>query len=111
MTTATAEQPETEAHDEPTPHLSDKPSYEDINVPVIILVGVISTIVTFLSIAFVQGMCYHWQSSKIKDRSTEVVSMPAAAQIVEQKAVLNGGDGTISIDEAMKKVIEEYGKK
>jgi hypothetical protein len=90
--------------------MSDKPSYEDINVPVIILVGVISAIATFLTIAFVQGMCYHWQSYKINARSSEVVNMPASIVIEEQKSLLKGGDGIIPIDDAMNKVIAEYGK-
>ena len=91
--------------------MADKPSYEDINVPVIILVGVISAIVTFLTIAFVQGMCYHWQSYKIRERTSEVVNMPASVVIQEQKAVLNGGNGIVPIQDAMQEVINEYGKK
>lgn len=112
MTTATAENTHARSHEDETTHpMHDKPSYEDINVPVIVLVGVISAIVTFLTIAFVQGMCYHWQNYKLNSRSSEVANMPADVEISEQKALLDGGDSTISIDEAMKKVIAEYGKK
>ncbi len=107
MTTAMAERTES-----PDTHVvPEKPSYEDINTPVIILVGVISSIVTFMIIALVQGMCYHWENSKIRARSNEVVSMPARQYIDEQKKILAGGDGIISIDDAMKKVIEEFGSK
>jgi hypothetical protein len=112
MTTATAEKSHVRSReDEAAHHMHDKPSYEDINVPVIILVGVISAILTFLTIVFVQGMCYHWQNYKINSRSLEVENMPANIVIEEQKALLKGSNGTTSIDDAMKKVIAEYGKK
>lgn len=110
MTSATAEPPQVETHGDEH-HAPQKPRYDDVNVPVIILVGFISAIVTFLTIAFVQGMCYHWQNSKIKARSTETVNVPAREEIASQKAILDGGDGTISIEDAMKQVIDEYGKK
>ena len=107
MTTATAE------HREPhnAPAAPEKPSYDDINTPVIILVGIVSALVTFLTIALVQGMCYQWQNSKILERSTDVVDMPAKIYIDEQKKILAGGEGVVSIDDAMKTVIKEYGKK
>ena len=111
MTTATADHSEPESHDAPATVTADKPSYDDINTPVIVLVGVISALVTYITIALVQGMCYHWQNSKIQSRSTEVVEMPAVLYINEQKKALAGGDGVVSIDDAMKKVIDEYGKK
>lgn len=108
MTTTTAEDQTTNAHDDHSARTT--PSYEDINVPVIVLVGVISIILTFVTIWFVQGVYYHWQSLKIKSRTTEVVNMPARVQIDAQKAVLSGGEGVTSIEDAMQKVIDEYGK-
>ena len=41
----------------------EAPSYDDVNTPVIVLVGAISALVTLLTIMFVQGLCYHWQNS------------------------------------------------
>ncbi len=88
----------------------EPPSYDDVNTPVIVLVGVIRALVTLLTIMFVQGMCYHWQNSYLKEQSSQAVSMPANQQIEKQKAVLAGGDGVIPIDEAMQKVVAKYGK-
>lgn len=89
----------------------ERPSYDDINTPVVVLVGAISAIVTLLTIMFVQGMYYHWQNSFIHTRSSEVSSIPAVQQIEAQKELLAGGDGkTISIDKAMQSVVKKYGK-
>jgi hypothetical protein len=97
-------------HDEHDESSHEPPSYDDINTPVVVLVGAISALVTLLTIMFVQGMCYHWQNSYIKERSTDAVSMPANQQIETQKAVLAGGEGVVPIDEAMKKIVAKYGK-
>ena len=88
----------------------EKPRYDDVNVPVVVLVGIMSMVLTFMTIAAVQGLCYHWQRSKITSRSLEVVNLPARQYIDEQKKVLEGGDGIVSIDDAMKKVISENSK-
>lgn len=88
----------------------DAPSYDDINTPVVVLVGAISAIVTVVTIMFVQGLCYHWHNSFIRKRSTEPENMPAVAQIAEQKKMLEGGDGLTSIDAAIDKVVSNYGK-
>lgn len=97
-------------HDSTTSHVHEKPSYDDINTPVILLVGAISAIVTLLTIMFVQGMYYHWSNSYLKIRSSEAVSMPANKQVAEQKAILTGGDGITSIDDAMQAVVKKYGR-
>ena len=102
-------------HNELTPdshghHEHEAPSYDDVNTPVIVLVGAISALITLLIIMFVQGLCYHWQNSYIKTHTTEAVSMPANEQIAQQKSVLAGGDGIVPIDQAMEQVIAKYGK-
>ncbi|MEM7453046.1 MAG: hypothetical protein AAF456_01710 [Planctomycetota bacterium] len=84
-----------------------KPRYDDINTPVVVLVGVLSTIVTIAIIAAVQGLCYQWESSELNEKS--VVNWPAAQQVAEQKAMLDGGEDTISIEDAMEKVVAAYG--
>ena len=84
------------------------PSYDDINTPVIIMVGFISAVVTVLIIALVQGMAYNWQASYLK--KLETTEIPAAKQVADQKKVLEGNDKILSITEAKKKVIEQFGK-
>jgi hypothetical protein len=86
----------------------EAPSYDDINTPVIVLVGAISALVTLLTIMFVQGLCYHWQNSQIERREKEVENMPAVVQVQEQKEQLVSAK--VSIDDAMKKVVSTYGK-
>lgn len=85
------------------------PSYDDVNTPVIFLVGFVSAALTFLTIALVQGMCYQWESAYLK--KMEVINIPAVEKVATQKAVLNGGDGIVPIGDAMANVIETYGKK
>ena len=97
------------AHDAGKP---EKPGYDDLNTPVILLVGVISAIVTFLAIAFVQGLCYKWQGSFIRERITDYPNTPINELIEGQKKMLTGDlPGTISIEDSMQKVIAEYGQK
>ena len=86
----------------------ETPSYDDINTPVIVLVGAISALVTLLTIMFVQGLCYHWQNSYLRKRSAEVENMPAVVQIDAQKAELL--TAKVPIQDAMKKVVANYGK-
>ena len=107
MTTATAES-QTNEQDRIE---AERPSYDDVNIPVLVLVGIISAILTFVIIAFVQGMCYHWQNAKIRSRSTETVNLPSLQVIEQQKSTLEGGDGIVPIDDAMQQVIEQFGKK
>lgn len=84
------------------------PSYDDVNTPVIVLVGAISALVTLMTIMFVQGLCYHWQNSYLKKRSANPESMPAVEQVVRQKQELESA--TVPIETAMEKVVATYGK-
>lgn len=86
------------------------PSYDDINTPVILLVGAISALVTLITIMFVQGLCYHWQNNFVERRSQDVENLPAVVQINQQKAALAGDGKTVSIDDAMANVVAKYGK-
>ena len=90
----------------------EKPSYDDINTPAIIIVGLISALFTFLIIAFVQGLYYQWNNSYVRERSTDYVNKPVKKIIDAQKQALDGDSeaGTISIEEAMNKVLADYGK-
>ena len=104
MTTAESTQ------DQTTESPYEPPSYDDINTPVIVVVGLISALVTLLIIMFVQGMCYHWQNNYLTQRSTSAINMPANKQIAEQKAELEGGEGVVPIENAMQNIISKYGK-
>ena len=96
-------------HEETTESPYEPPSYDDINTPVVVLVGLISALVTLLIIMFVQGMCYHWQNNYLTERTTSAASMPANQQIAKQKSVLEGGDGVVPIETAMQEVITKFG--
>lgn len=89
----------------------EKPSYDDINTPAIVIVGLISALFTFLIIAFVQGLYYQWNNSYVRERSTDYVNKPVKVLVDAQKQALEGSEeaGTISIEEAMDKVIAKYG--
>lgn len=89
----------------------EKPRYDDINVTTVVIVGFISAVITLLTILFVKGLLSVWIGKFERMRADEVVNMPAAEQIVTQKKLLEGGEGTISIEEAAEKVISEFGKK
>lgn len=93
-----------------------RPSYEDINVTVLVMVGLVSTIVTFLIIVTVQGLAYRMESSFLRDAGS-VYTMETAEQIRQeamkaQKELLLGGSAAgaakVPIDEAMKRVVERY---
>lgn len=88
----------------------DAPSYDDINTPVIMLVGAISAIVTLITIFFVQGLCYHWQNDFITRREVGPTDMPAYQQVETQKAALSSKDNALSIDQAIGAVVAEYQK-
>ena len=111
MTSATAEHDtHDEGHDENADAGSTKPSYDDVNTPVIVLVGLISAVVTLLTIFFVQGLCYHWQNSFYERRADEYEKKLEKGEIMDtQKAQLDSAP--ISIEDAMNKVVEQYGKK
>lgn len=115
MTSATAEA-EKQAVDNQSQELDQEttaPSYDDINTPVILMVGAISVIITICTIFFVQGLYYQWVNGYIRDRSLDYVNEPVREIVEGQKALLNGNaeKGIVSVEETMKKVIEEFGEK
>ena len=113
MTTATAET----KHESDTDGHSDQPattgqSYDDINVPVILMVGLISAILTVATIFFFQGLYYKWQNSYVRERSYDYVNEPVREIVDGQKALLSGEqEGIKSIEETMTEVVEKFGKK
>jgi hypothetical protein len=87
-----------------------RPRYDDINVPLIILVGVIAALFTYLTIVFVEGMTYHWGNAVLREQSYDVSNIPVKRILDAQKAELQGDPalGLPSIDEAMKMVVDRY---
>lgn len=65
-----------------------KATYDDINVPVILMIGFISTVLTFVAIVGVQALYYSYQNDEITKKSYGVVNTPESAIVDEQKAKL-----------------------
>ena len=114
MTSATAEaDPKAaEVENSDMEQEATSPSYDDINTPVILMVGFISVIVTICTIFFVQGLYYQWANSYLRERSYEYVNEPVREIVEGQKALLEGDSekGILPVEETMKKVISDFGK-
>ena len=111
MTSATAvleTNPEVETSEEPV----QGPNYDDINTPVVVMVGVISIVITICTIFFVQGLTYHWQNGYIRERSYDFVNEPVRVIVEDQKKVLEGNSekGIKPVEETIQDVIAEFGK-
>ncbi len=89
----------------------DKPSYDDVNTTAVYMVGLISAILTVVIIAVVQGFTYQMINRTTAEKDETYHELWVAPVIQEQRRHLQGDEkGTISIAEAMKLVVEEYGK-
>ena len=107
--TDTAHATDDHANDHSSGGHGSKNRYDDIPVSAVLYFGVIAVICTLLSILFVKGLL-NWMTAGYKaQRQAEVVETPANLEIAKQKKVLEGGNGSISIEEASKKVLEQYG--
>jgi hypothetical protein len=82
------------------------PSYDDINTPVIVMVGLISALLTLLSVMFFQGLYYHWEERL--SNSGVVVKTETAERIEEQKKALAGGGKVKSIEDGIEVVVNKY---
>jgi len=107
--TDTAHSTDDHADDHATGGHGTKNRYDDIPVSKVMYFGAISVICTLLSFLFVKGLLNWWTASFEAKRQVEVVEAPANKKIAVQKKALEGGDGAISIEEASKKVLEQYG--
>lgn len=87
-----------------------KNRYDDIPVSAVLYYGAIAVICTLLSFLFVKGLLNAMTANFEAKRQAEIVESPANLQIAEQKKLLDGGEGTISIEDASKKVLEKFGK-
>lgn len=85
-----------------------KARYDDIPISNVLYFGAISVVVTLLSFLFVKGLLNAFTSHYETFRQGQVVETAANQEIAAQKKVLATG-GTISIEEASKKVLEKYG--
>jgi len=89
-----------------TTHNSDetaqaRPSYDDINTPVVIMWGFISAILTVVTILTMSGVYNVWSASVVKKREGQFVNQPAREQVVQQMNILKGEDGSVPIADAM----------
>ena len=94
MTTAVASEDKT-GDDSQHGHEHARPRYDDINTTVVLIVGVVSAIITLLTIWFVQGIAYQWENSYIRDRSLGTPNTPVQELINNQKAMLTGSNKTM----------------
>lgn len=91
-------------------HHAARPSYDDINVGVVILIGVISTAVTLATIWFVEGLYYRWHNGLVRERNFDVTNPIQAELINKQKIVLDGDPERriASIESVMPTVIQRF---
>ena len=107
--TETAHASDDHANDHDSGSHGTKNRYDDIPVSNVLYFGAIAVICTLLSFLFVKGLL-NWMTAGFEaKRQAEIVETPANKEIAIQKKVLEGGNGTISIEEASKKVLEQYG--
>jgi len=90
----------------------DAPSYDDINTTAILISGVIASVVTLLTIFFVQGVAYQWKNAATLDRSAKPTDMAAYQEVAKQKSLLTGDEasGVLDIETATKKAIAKFAK-
>ena len=105
--------------------------YDDLDMTTVFVAGFVSTVLTVVIIAVVQGLYYQWQFDAIRRVGSETYISPAESIVQAQKETLTagalptsltGGDKSemyypmadqrvlISLDEAKDKVIAEMAK-
>lgn len=67
---------------------SGHPGYDDVNVPFVVLLGVVSAIVTYVSIVGVQGLYLHWEADQIRIK-VDGATLIAAEEIEKQRESLD----------------------
>ena len=88
---------------------------DDLNVPVIAMVGVVSVIVTVAIVFAVQALYYNYANSETERKVVQAPTVDADSRMAEQEAKLARyswvdrakGTVTIPIEQAMKLVIED----
>lgn len=105
------ENPHTETSDEHGgSHERPRPSYDDVNVPVVFLVGIISMVLTFVTIWFVEGIYYKWSNDLIQSRTYGIENTIQSEMIANQKKVLDGDEdkGITSVASVLDEVVTLY---
>ncbi len=88
-----------------------RPVYDDINVPVVVMVGMVSAIVTYLIIELVYGITNQMTAEMIQKQSYDVQYVKSVDAIENQKLGLAANDkGRISIEQAMQETLAKYAK-
>lgn len=89
-----------------------KPRYDDINTPLIIMVGIISAILTYLSVVVVQGMTYQMDMNLIRQRSYGMQFEKSAQAIEAQKEMLHPDPARQrpGIDQAMSETVAQFAR-
>ena len=107
----------TETTMETTSHPADSvadsrkhPNYDDINTPVVVLIGFISLVVTLLTIWAVEGLYYHWYSDLVQTRKYSLENTRPIDQINAQKEQLLGVPDReyASLDSVIPQVLNKY---
>ncbi len=89
-----------------------KPSYDDINTSLVVMVGIVSAILTYLSVVVVQAMTYQWDMNMIRKRSYDVQYSKSVDAISVQKEQLaaNPSIERLSIEQAMTETVAAFTK-
>lgn len=85
------------------------PRYDDINTPVVVMWGFISAVLTLATFLTLTGVYNIWHQRWVDIREGQYVSIPAVEEVAEQKKLLEGGEGTVAIGEAMNQVVQKFG--
>lgn len=124
MTEITEDTPEQEVNEavvETTEHhdlaASDLPMYDDMNTPVIALVGFVSAAVTFICIIGLQAAYLQFEKQQYEEKVVNVKLEVEDSIVSAQKAKLNDGYSWVNkesktigmpIEQAMKVVADKY---
>ena len=89
-----------------------KPSYDDINTSLVVMVGIVSAILTYLSVVVVQAMTYQWDMNMIRKRSHDVPYTKSVDAINVQKEQLDANLSIerLSIEQAMTETVAAFTK-
>jgi hypothetical protein len=107
---ATLDDPRTHAGEATTERHPNRPRYDDVNTPVIVLIGVISAVVTLVTIWAIEGLYYQWRSEMVRERNYDVTNPRQVDLINAQKAKLLGDPGQQiePLDAVIPDVIDRY---
>lgn len=109
---AAVETSKAEAHQE-----SDAPMYDDMNTPVIALVGFVSAAITFICIIGLQAAYLQFEKQQYEEKVVNVKLEVEDSIVSAQKAKLNDGYSWVNketktigmpIEQAMKVVADKY---